>query len=164
LGRLGRWGLLGILGGGYLFVFALFWDRYFIHAPSVNSQFWQYGYKQVVEFIKDRTADYPKVVFTNKYGQPYIYWLLYSQHEPSKYQKQAQLIEHPEGDVGRVSRVDNIEFRNLYWPRDRFEENVLYIGTTYEIPDQDIDPKQARVLKDIYFLDGQLAFRVVETL
>lgn len=159
-----RWGGILTLGIGYLFVFLLFADRYFIHAPLVNSEYWQYGYKEAMEFIKDKAGQYSKVVFTDKYGQPYIYYLLYNQYDPRLYQSQAYLIEHPEGDVGRVERVDNIEFRNLYWPQDRFEKGVLYVGATYEIPDQDINPKEARVLKDIYFLDGVLAFRIAETL
>ena len=154
----------GGAGLGYLFCFLLFWDRYFIHAPIANSNFWQYGYKQAVEFVKERQNDYEKIVFTGKYGQPYIYYLLYSQYPPSEYQQRAVLVEHPEGDVGYVERIDNIEFRNLYWPQDRFESKVLYVGATYEIPDQDLEEGQARVLKDIYFLDGELAFRIAETL
>jgi 4-amino-4-deoxy-L-arabinose transferase-like glycosyltransferase len=157
-------GLLTIFAAIYLFVFGLFWDRYFIHAAWANSQYWQYGYKEAVQFIKERVNQYEKIVFTAEYGQPYIYYLLYSQYEPSKYQKQARLIEHPEGDVGYVERIDQIEFKNLYWPRDRSEKGVLYIGAAYEIPDHDLDPNQARVLKDIYFLNGDLAFRIVETL
>jgi hypothetical protein len=148
----------------YLFVFGLFWDRYFVHAPIENSEFWQYGYKEAVQFVAQRKDDYEKVVFTNKYGQPYIYYLFYNRYPPSKYQQEDNFVPHPEGDVGSVGQLENIEFRNLYWPRDRFEPGVLYVGATWELPQQDLDPQQAKVLKEIYFLNGKLAFRIVETL
>lgn len=148
----------------YLFFFIYFWDQYFLHTPLRNSQYWQYGYKEAVQFIKDRVGDYDKVIFTQKYGQPYIYYLLYTKYDPAKYQAQAKLIEDPSGDVGRVEKIDNIKFRNLYWPKDRFIKNGLFIGTGDELPLKDIDPSQARVLKEIRFLNGSTAFRIVETI
>ncbi|MGB9911227.1 MAG: ArnT family glycosyltransferase [Microgenomates group bacterium] len=157
-------GILGILIFGWFFSFIFYLDQFFIHLPFTYSEDWLYGYKQVVEFIKDKTDDYEEVVFTSKYGQPYIFWLFYSQYPPENYQKQAKLIEHPEGDVGRVERIDNIVFREIYWPKDRFVKKRLYIGATYEIPLEDIREEEARILKEINFFNGKLAFRIVETL
>ncbi len=154
----------GLFLAGYLFVFLLFWDRYFTHAPLVNSGSWQYGYREAVRFVAENQSHYRKVVFSSKYGQPYIFYLLHNQYPPAVYQKQAFLTESTTGDVGRVEKLDRIDFRELYWPGDRFEKNILYVASTWEIPLTDIDPSQARVLKEIYFLDGQLAFRIVETL
>lgn len=147
----------------YLFSFVYYLDQFFVHAPITYSQYWQYGYKEAVKFITDNEKKYNKVVFTQKYGQPYIYYLFYTAYEPRKYQFQAHLIENPEGDVGRVEKIDNIEFREIYWPSDRFTKNVLYIGDAYEIPLTDIFSNEARVLKDFKYLNGELAFRIVET-
>jgi hypothetical protein len=66
--------------------------------------------------------------------------------------------------VGSVKKIDNIEFRHIFWPGDRGMKNSLFIGTLEELPDQDVKPFAEYNLKgDIYFLDKQHAFRVVET-
>jgi len=147
----------------YLWCFAYYLDQYYLHYPIQSSQYWQYGYKKVVNRIYPISQQYKRIVFTRKWGQPYIYWLFYTRYNPADYQKQARLIENPAGDVGWVERIDNLEFRNLYWPADRGLKKSLFVGTEYELPLLDIDPDQARVLEEIKFLNGKVAFRVVET-
>lgn len=157
-----RVGIIGFLFLGYIFSFIYYLDQFFIHAPIHYSQFWQYGYKEVVEFLVDRHKDYRKVVFSQKYGQPYIYWLFYTKYDPRKYQQQAHLIESSVGDVGQVQYLDNIEFRNFHWPSD---VNIadLFIGNDLDLPARYIEQtKGAKLLQEIYFLNGQLAFKVVE--
>ena len=144
-------GIISVLIFGYLFSFVYYLDQFFVHAPIQNSQYWQYGYKEVVKFVKDKTGNYDKVVFTQKYGQPYIYWLFYTKYDPQKYQSQAKLI-------------DNIQFRDIYWPKDRFIKKTLYVGGPYELPKEDIVEGQSRLLKEINFLSGETAFRIVETI
>ncbi len=157
---------LGVGGGvilGWFFFFFIYLDQFFVHAPIADSAEWLYGYREAVEFIGEKTNDYDQVVFTQRYGQPYIYYLFYTAYEPGQYQPQAKLVEHPEGDVGRIERIDNIEFRDIYWPEDRDTKNTLFIGGPYEIPLQDITEEESRVLKEINYLNGELAFRIVET-
>lgn len=158
-----KWGTIFVFVFGWTFSFIFYLDQFFVHAPIAYSTDWLYGYKEVVTFIKDKTDDYDRIVFTQQYGQPYIYYLFYTAYDPQKYQAQAKLIEHPEGDVGRVERIDNIEFRNLYWPGDRFEKNCLFIGDAYEIPLQDIAKGESKLIKDINYLNGELAFRIAGT-
>lgn len=153
-----------MLSFGWFFSFLFYLDQFFVHAPITYSEDWLYGYKEVVNFIKDKTDEYDQIVFTQKYGQPYIYYLFYTQYDPKKYQTQANLIESPEGDVGRVEKINKISFRDLYWPRDRFIKNTLFVGATYEIPLQDIVEGESRHIKDIKYLNGVVAFRIVETL
>lgn len=141
--------------------FVIFLDRYFIHAPVEYSRYWLYGYKQVFNEIKD-LSKYNKVVITDKMGQPYIYYLFYTKYPPEKFQKQAKL-DQPTVDVGTVRNIDNIEFRNIYWPKDRAEKNSLFVGLTSELPDQDVIPfPEYRIVKDINFLDAEPGFRIVE--
>lgn len=158
-----RWGTVFVLGSCWLFFFVFYLDQFFIHLPKAYSVDWLYGYKEAVNFIKDKTGDYDKIVFTQKCGQPYIYYLFYTAYDPAKYQAQAKLVENPEGDVGYVERIDEIEFRSLYWPNDRFVKNSLYVGDAYEIPLTDVFQSESKVLKEIMFLNGELAFRIAET-
>ena len=100
---------------------------------------------------------------TPKYGQPYIYWLFYTQYSPQVYQQKAQLKENVGGDVGQVERINNLEFRPVFWPSDRNLSRVLLVGDETELPLNEIDLNNARILEEIKFLNGKVAFRVVET-
>lgn len=153
-----------LLIAGFLWCFAYYLDQYYIHYSVHSSQFWQYGYKEVVNFIYPIENNYSKIIFTQKWGQPYIYWLFYSQYNPAAYQKQARLTENPYGDVGQVEKIDKIEFRNVYWPADRGLKNTLFVGDEYGLPLVDIDPDQAIILEEVKFLNGEIAFRIVETI
>lgn len=158
-----RIGLIGILAAGYLFSFIYYLDMFIIHLPVQNSQHWQYGYKEAVSFVAEKGGDYSKVIFTQKYYEPYIYYLFYTRYDPVRYQGQAKLTEDPSGDVGIVESLDNIEFRNIYWPKDRYEKNCLFIGGPYELPEKDIVPEEARLIGKIEFINGETAFHIVET-
>lgn len=156
--------LLAMILGFYSWCLIYYFDQYYTHYPLKSSQFWQYGYKQLVNKIAPNKNNYERIIFTTKYGQPYIYWLFYSQYDPKSYQAKAKLTENQWGDVGSVDKLDNIEFRELYWPSDRSLPKSLFIGTEEEIPLKDIDPNQSRILDEIFFLNGKVAFRVMETL
>jgi 4-amino-4-deoxy-L-arabinose transferase-like glycosyltransferase len=148
-------------------IYGVYLDSYFVHTPAQYSQGYLYGYKQSLLLAnagnKDLWDSYDKVVMTDTYGQPYIYYLFYSQYDPAKYQQQAKL-DRNSVDVGSVKQIDNIEFRHIFWPGDRGTKNSLFIGTLEELPDQDVKPFAEYNLKgDVHFMDKQHAFRVVET-
>ena len=147
----------------FSFNFLIYLDRYFIHAPKEYSKSWLFGYRQVVESLPNDLSKYDKVVFTDTYGQPYIYYLFYKKYPPSDFQKQA-VLDQPTVDVGTVRKINNIEFRHVYWPSDRGIKASLFIGSLEELPDKDVIPfNEFKILNDFYFLNGEHAFRVVET-
>lgn len=142
---------------------AIFLDRYFIHMPKEYSQGWLYGYREAINLLNREINKYSKVVVTDYYGQPYIYYLFHSKYPPERYQQQA-ILDQSGVDVGTVRKVDDIEFRHVYWPVDRGEKNSLFIASLEELPDKDVIPfPEYKILKDIYFLDRTHAFRIVET-
>lgn len=161
----GIWKYLGVLAISFLILlnFLVYLDRYYIHSPIQYSKYWLYGYKQTLTDLEKNKQNYNQVVITDIYGQPYIYYLFYNKYPPQKFQDQA-VLDQPTVDVGTVRRIDNIEFRHIYWPEDRGRKNSLFIGSFDELPDKDILPfEEYRILKDVNFLDGLPAFRVVET-
>ena len=123
---------------------SLYLHMYFIHYPLENSQNWQYGYKQAVEYFNKNKDKYNKVIVTTAYDQPYIYFLFYQQ--PLKI-----MVNNGEYYKG----FDNLQFRPINWEEDSKMNNVLLIGTEEEIPLND------KVIKEIKFLNGQTAFRIV---
>lgn len=149
----------------YFFFFIRFLDLYFIHDPRSTSADRLYGYKQAVEYLLSAINQKDKVIFTPKYGQPYIFYLFYSQYDPGKYQIQARLKENPYGDVGEVEKIDKIEFRKINFAQDRGIPNALLIGDEFELPANDIlqEDTHFAFTREIKFLNGWTAFRIVET-
>ena len=149
---------------GYLFNIIMYLDLYYIHFPINSAKDWLYGYKDMVGYVAKVQENYQKVVITQKYGQPYIYYLFYNRYPPEMYQKQAYLKENPYGDVGEIEKIDKVEFRNIYWPADRGISKSLFVGNEFELPLHDlVDQEKFQILKEVKFPDGGLAFRIVET-
>lgn len=140
-----------------------FLDAYFVHLPKHNSSNWMYGYEQVIKTVSPMQKKYKTIKVQQSYNQPYIYFLYYQKYDPTKYQKQASLIESSVGDVGQVGQLDNIEFTPINWSADKNNHGILLITDAVTVPEQDIDTGNVKVLKDIYYLNGRdLAFRILE--
>ncbi|OGH03148.1 MAG: hypothetical protein A2798_01830 [Candidatus Levybacteria bacterium RIFCSPHIGHO2_01_FULL_37_17] len=130
-------------------------DMYYVHTPIENSKYWQYGYRQVFEYAKERQDKYDKIIVTYKYDQPYIYYLFFNKIEPSWYQKNWDY--NNDGEIERMTRIiGKYEFRNIDYAVDSKAKNVLLIGTPDEI-------SQNASIKEINFLDGTVAFRIAES-
>lgn len=150
----------------YLLSVIYFLDSYFVHQPIHNSQYWEYGYKQVVERVTPIQNDYDIVHVRQSYAQPYIYFLFYQKYDPEKYQSQAELIESEYGDVGRVEVLDNIRFWPIDWSVNRGDFGTLFVADPIRIPPEDsMDPGEFKIIDEIKYLDGkQMAFRIIEIL
>jgi 4-amino-4-deoxy-L-arabinose transferase-like glycosyltransferase len=69
----------------YLAFCILYLRDYYFSYPKEYAMSWQYGYKQMVEFVAENKDKYDKIKVTGYYGRPYIYSLLYNQYLPEKY-------------------------------------------------------------------------------
>ncbi len=160
-----KWVGFGVIGMVMTFNIAIFLERYFIHAPIEYSQGWLYGYKGLFNYLDNLDlTKYQNIVITDYYGQPYIYYLFFSKYPPADYQKQAKL-DQKNVDVGTVRQIDKYHFRWIDRWADRNTKNSLLVATPDEIKDDELAKEpEWKLLKEIKFLDGQTAFRVIETL
>lgn len=143
------------LGGVILFHFFYYLHMYWIHSPIEYSQEWQYGYKEMVEEVSHIEKNFPKVIVTYRYDQPYIYFLFYQRVDPAWYQK-----NWSQSSIGRFTRkFGKYEFRNLDWKIDRNEQNVLFVSSTNDA--DEIPPDEAGIISEIKFLNGKVAMRLV---
>ncbi len=129
--HLGKWSILfGIL---YCFNLAYGLDLYFNHAVKVWAHEFNFGQEAAVDTI----LKYPKsnVIYTDVFGQPYIYYLFYAKYPPAQYQAQDRFIDGGV-DVGRVDRIDDIEFRQYSLQDMRLSKNTVFVGAPYNIPDE----------------------------
>ncbi|HCQ30898.1 TPA: hypothetical protein DIU27_00750 [Candidatus Collierbacteria bacterium] len=136
-------------------------DNYFFHSQTVLAKEFNYGYKQVVQIIKDHPAK--KVVFTDVYGQPYIYYVFYTAYDPVTYQKNNEFISGGL-DVGRVDRVGNVEFHQFGSSDMMTQPDTLFIGSEGNINNQfDIAGPNIDLFRQIETPDHHILFRVIKT-
>lgn len=144
------------ISASFLFNFSYYLHQYYVHTPIEYGDFWQYGYKNLFNYLDEVENQYDKVVVTYKYDQPYIYYLLYNKVEPFWYQQNWD--KGGNGIFGRMDRkIGKYEFRNINWSEDSKLQNSLIVGTSQEIPES------AEKIKEIKFLDGSVAFVVAKT-
>ena len=92
----------------YLISFIYYGDLYLNHMVKKSPQDWLYGYQQAMEYMIKNSPNH-LTYFTPFYGQPYIYYLFFTQYSPQKYQQQANLITNSV-DTGLVNKIDDIKF------------------------------------------------------
>ncbi len=102
---------IGIILAGYLICLALYQYSYYVLFPKQNSEAFNDGYLEAAQFAvaheKDPQQHPPieKILFSNHYGQPYIYVLLARRTNPIWYQGGA-LIKYEFTDKITVGDLD----------------------------------------------------------
>lgn len=136
-------------------------DLLFVHANYTYAKEFQFGYKEAVQFINKNPNS--KVVMTDVYGQPYIYYLFYTRFDPATYQKQDNFISGGL-DVGRVTKVGSVEFRQFGEGDLLTQPNTIFIGTVGNIKNEfDFKNPVVDTYETISYPDGLAAFRIVKT-
>ena len=120
--------------------------QYHLHQQLEKAFYWQYGYKELVQYFKDIYPQYEKAVVTTSFDQPYIFFLFYE-----KYGLENGV--NP-GDFNKYYK--NITFQPVDYLKLRQEHDIVIVGAYDEIP-----PGEPIELKKIYFPDGTVAFRII---
>ena len=145
----------------YLYSLVLDTDLYFNHNGRLLGEGGNAGHKQAVALI--RQLNPKKVIFTDVYGQPYIYYLFYTAYDPASYQAKNNFISGGV-DVGRVPSLDNIEFHQFSVDDINTGRDTLFIGTIGNIPDTfNGTTENITYFDQINYPSGHPIFRVVKT-
>lgn len=151
-----RFTSLFILGLLITFSISFFLHQYFIHLPKEYGLEWQYGFNQMVPYVLENQNKYQKVVITDRYDQPYILQLFYSKYDPAKYQQTAKKEGDNKFGFTTVISFDKYEFRPVSKEDMESKNNTLFVGSGEEV-------KQGNIIKEIDFLNGSPAFKIVGT-
>ena len=65
---------------------------YYYHYPLSSEKEWHYGYKEGVKLLSEQEADYNKVIISNTYEPPLIFFLFWSKFPPQKFNA-GQLVD-----------------------------------------------------------------------
>ncbi|MCX7779217.1 MAG: glycosyltransferase family 39 protein [Patescibacteria group bacterium] len=113
---------------------------------------YQFGFKEVINYIKENQDKYTKIVFTNKANQPYIYFLFYLKYDPKKFQSiEVKRVYRPDNwqEVVSFDKYEFCDINQCYDPH----KNYLYVARAEEIP-------HIKEKKMFYNLDGSV-FRII---
>ena len=138
--------------------------QYYMVYPISYSRDWQYGYKQVVDYIGKHINEYDEIVFTRHYGEPHMFTLFYLKYDPVKYQENLNLVRYETYDWVWVLKFDKFYFPDLGDKGTQFadivkvnpKKKLLFIGRKGDFP------KEIPRLLSVNFLNGENAFDVVE--
>lgn len=138
--------------------------NYFSVYPKMYSRDWQYGYKQVVGYIKDHQEKYDLIVFSRHYGEPHMFTLFFLNYDPFKYQNDPNLVRFETYDWVRVLKFDKFYFPDLGDEGTRFADivkanpnkKILFVGKSGDFP------PEKEILYQVDFLNGDPAFEIVE--
>ena len=156
--------LMGIAMVLFLVNFTTYLKNLFVYYPVRYSRDWQYGNKQVVEYIESNQDKYDLITFTRYYGEPHMFTLFYLKYNPLKFQNSPNLDRFETYDWVRVLRFDKYYFPDLGDEGTRYQDivnanpgkKILFIGKLGDFPEG------TPVLKRIDFLNGNGAFDIVE--
>jgi len=138
--------------------------QYYQVYPVAYSRDWQYGYKQVINYVSQHKDEYDQIVFTRHYGEPHMFTLFYLNYDPLKYQTSPNLIRYETYDWVWVLKFDKFYFPDLGDKGTQFADIVkanpgkklLFIGRKGDFP------KDTTRLLSVDFLNNENAFDIVE--
>jgi len=143
----------------------LYLSKYFSDYKVKYSSSWQYGYEQVIAFIKEHGSEYERIFITKRYGEPHIFYSFYTMLDPKQLQPGDNNIRFSKSDWYWTDRVGNVYFIND-WKIPTIEASRLQlesgesVSTAHSllITSPDHLPVNASVIKTVNFLDGSPAF------
>ena len=147
-----------------LISFGLYFRNYFYIYPVNFSKDWQYGYQQIVDYIKEHQDEYDEIIFSRTYGEPHMFTLFFLNYDPAKYQNNPNLVRFETNNWVWVTNFDKFYFPDLEDSGTTFKDiiaqnpdkKMLFIGKAGDFP------KEWHKLKEINFLDGKPSFVIIE--
>jgi 4-amino-4-deoxy-L-arabinose transferase-like glycosyltransferase len=147
----------GLTLGLFLISFMYFFLVYFRHFPLQKSVNYQYGFKQIAQYINQHYGEYQKIIIDPRFGDKNYYYIgvpssyipFYTYLDPVKIQDAKYL-------TSGIS-FDKYEFREIDWANEKIKKDYLYA-----VP-YDIVPKAESNLKMVYEIklpNWQPAFRL----
>ncbi len=131
--------------------------QYYRAYPRTYPFAWEYGFNQVVDYVKGVEEKYENIYVTDRLDQPYIIFLFYLKYPPSVFQKEVVLTPRDKFNYSTVRYFGKYHFQPLNWEDLKNKPKSLVVGLEGEIP------STAKILKKIYFPNGGLAWQIAET-
>lgn len=150
-----------------LFLAVSFWSvtrylhQYYFHMAKTYDYSSNYAAKELVSYIKENYNSYSKFIVTQKYDQPYIFFLFYSKYEPKLFIPNHALSSRDEYGFSTVPEFDKYIFLKNISVREVLANHQQ--GLVAVSPDEMDDLGEGKeVVKTIYFPSGRPAYILIK--
>jgi len=164
-----KYKLLALLSIVFISLYSLFsfFFNLFKVAPVTLWKEWDYGYRQIVEYVKSQPEDL-RVVIDDPSTESYIHLLFYNLISITDYQREATKIlgdnYYKSSEELRPTKVGRFEFRPVDWPSERGDKNTLFIFSSYRLyPSEFSSDPNLTWVKTIYSPGNEPAFYLIKS-
>lgn len=154
----------------WILEFGFYQHSYWVHNPWYSERQWHAGFFEAITYIKQVEDNYQKIIISDKYEPPKIFFASYYPYPPDKWQSGYEKESLPGFDY--LERVDKFYFGhagpiNIYDLSQFMDDKSLYIAAASEIPDNLIRnpsmvPSGLRLIKSVAFPSGEPSFYFFE--
>src|SRR3989344_5973323 len=148
--------VLFILAVVYVWQFFRYLHQFYVHYPQTYPAAWEYGFKDLVSYVKANENRYDKVWVTDKYDQPYILFLFYLKYPPQLFQGHHQLTFRDKFNFSTVRDFGKYHFESSPWEKVRDIHSTLIVAAPEDIPAVGVN-----VVTTLNFPSGFPAFKIV---
>lgn len=137
-----------------IFNISYYLNQYFVQQNYFHAKYWQYGYKEIVEYLMPVHNQYNKIIVSNALplDQSYIFFLFYSKYDPVKYLAQGGTKSGILKETG--NKFLNFEFRPFNYYTEE-GQNILLVGSPFDLKEI------FKTIKRVDYPNGEVAIRVV---
>jgi len=107
----------------YAYQFLVFVKNYTTNYRDNFSLSWQYGYKELVQILKNKYPLYNNILVTKRYGEPHEFILFYWPWNPKSYQTDTSKQTDHHTDWYWVNSFDKFTFVNDWEMKDYIKNN-----------------------------------------
>jgi hypothetical protein len=133
-----------------IFVIATEWFMYsydyFVVYPKRSSQDWQYGYKEVMGYLKQYKDEGRTIYFTRDLGRPSIYAFFYWLEDPQRVQAYEKSALKDQGEM--------LEYENIYFTNSEQDAGSIVVST--------LKKENMRLLTQFNYLNNTPALYIYE--
>jgi hypothetical protein len=138
-----------------------FWPKYISYSKQYSSS-WQYGYSQIVSYLKSTYNDYDQIIITKKYGEAHEFVLFYWPQNPSDYQNDSSKDWDYHANWYWVNGFDKFKFVNDWEIKDYTKDLSSDQKTLLVTSPNNYNKASYKLLKTVNFLDNSIAFEILE--
>jgi hypothetical protein len=150
-----------LLSVGFLFVYILFVWLYFVNYLGPYqvkySASWQYGYPELITYLRSVNTKYDRFIITKRYGEPHEFVLWYWSVNPKSFQTDPDLSWNYHDSWYWVDGFSKFRFVDD-WKMSDTVKNLVHDGSALVVASPDNVPAGGATVYKINFLDGSPAF------
>lgn len=128
-----------------------YFHQYFVYTNSEYGQYWQYGYKEAINYVNKYANTDKKVFFANNIEQGYIFYLFYTKYDSQKY-----ILKNGSNRINpNCYSINNAFFGEC---KNMFKKGDLYVTSKQQIS------SNFRLVKTIAYPGNETAVWILEYL